>query len=67
MQLSHDSYCCLRFPNAKGFPTKRPYNYQHVGQVFDENDQPRISDIEGFIRGVETPAQCRRKPKWQFG
>ena len=32
-QISHDSYCCEKFPNAKPFPTKRPPTYLHVGQV----------------------------------
>lgn len=66
-QLAHDSYCCLGFPDTKGFPTRRPFNYLHVGQVFDAQDRPRISDIEGFIRGVETPPACRRKPQWKYG
>jgi len=32
-QISHDAYSCTKFPNAHPFPTKRPKNYQHVGQV----------------------------------
>lgn len=32
-QISHDAYSCTKFPNAHPFPTKRPANYQHVGQV----------------------------------
>ena len=45
-QLSHDAYCCDRFPNTKPFPTKRYKNYQHVGQVFDSEDHPRMMDID---------------------
>jgi hypothetical protein len=66
-QLSHDSYCCDRFPGTKPFPTKRPYTYQHVGQVFDANDNPRMMDIDGFIRGVPIPASCRKDPEWIYG
>ena len=50
-QMSHDAYSCAKFPNARPFPTQRDENYQHVGQVFDEMDAPRMSDIDGFIRG----------------
>lgn len=32
-QMSHDSYCCEKFPNSKPFPTKRPPTYLHVGQA----------------------------------
>ena len=65
--LSHDAYCCGEFENSKPFPTKRPSNYQHVGQVFDANDQPRMGDIDGFIRGKKIPPQCRRKEDWIYG
>lgn len=66
-QLSHDSYCCDRFPHCRPFPTKRYFNYQHVGQVFDELDRPRLTDIDGFIRGVPTPNSCRKEPEWIYG
>ncbi|MCL4416425.1 MAG: hypothetical protein M1365_06990 [Actinobacteria bacterium] len=66
-QLAHDSYCCDRFPNTKPFPTKRNMLYQHVGQVFDENDEPRLSDIDGFIRGVPIPSSCRKESDWIYG
>ena len=65
--LSHDAYCCGKFENSKPFPTKRPANYQHVGQVFSAKDEPRMSDIDGFIRGKEVPAKCRRKEAWIYG
>ena len=66
-QLAHDAYTCKEYPNSLPFPTKRPENYQHVGQVFDENDNPRMGDIDGFIRGREVPAECRRQPDWVYG
>jgi hypothetical protein len=66
-QLAHDSYCCDRYPHTKPFPTKRPMTYQHVGQVFDEFDRPRLTDIDGFIRGVPIPSSCRKEPEWIYG
>ena len=65
--IAHDSYCCNRFPNTKPFPTKRPATYQHVGQVFDGDGNPRLSDIDGYIRGVPVPSSCRKKPGWIYG
>lgn len=66
--LGHDAYSCAKFPgSAKGFPTMRPRDFQHVGQVFDASDQPRLSDIDGWIRGVEVPKECRRHPDWKYG
>jgi len=65
--LSHDAYCCGKFENSRPFPTKRPSNYQHVGQVFNAEDQPRMSDINGFIRGKVVPPQCRRREDWVYG
>ena len=32
-QLGHDAYFCTEFLNSKSFPTKRPANFQHVGQL----------------------------------
>jgi len=66
-QIAHDSYCCDRFPNARPFPSKRPITYQHVGQVFDAEDQPRLNDIDGFIRGVPVPGSCRKHADWIYG
>jgi NAD+--asparagine ADP-ribosyltransferase len=66
-QISHDSYCCDRYPNAKPFPTRRPPTYQHVGQVFDAEGNPRLMDIDGYIRGVPVPASCRKKGDWIYG
>mmetsp|Transcript_28150 Transcript_28150/g.38699 ORF Transcript_28150/g.38699 Transcript_28150/m.38699 type:complete len:560 (-) Transcript_28150:12-1691(-) len=66
-QLSHDSYCCDRFPNARPFPTQRDMTYQHVGQVFDDRDNIRLMDIDGFIRGVPVPGSCRKRADWIYG
>ena len=66
-QLSHDAYCCDRYPNTKPFPTRRYKNYQHVGQVFDGEDHPRMMDIDGFIRGVPVPGKCRKNTDWIYG
>jgi hypothetical protein len=66
-QIAHDSYCCDRYPNTKPFPTKRYSTYQHVGQVFDAHDEPRLMDIDGFIRGVPVPGSCRKQPDWIYG
>ncbi len=66
-QIAHDSYCCDRFPNARPFSTRRPITYQHVGQVFDEFDSPRLHDIDGFIRGVPVPGSCRKHADWIYG
>jgi hypothetical protein len=66
-QLAHDSYCCDRFPNTKPFPTQRSKTYQHVGQVFDSHDNPRLMDIDGFIRGVPIPGSCRKQADWIYG
>lgn len=66
-QIAHDSYCCDRFSNARPFPSKRPATYQHVGQVFDAHDNPRLMDIDGFIRGVPVPNSCRKNSDWIYG
>jgi hypothetical protein len=66
-QISHDSYCCDRFPNTKPYPSRRNKIYQHVGQVFDSHDRPRLMDIDGLIRGVPIPGSCRKQPDWIYG
>ena len=66
-QMSHDSYCCDRFKNTKPFPTRRNKLYQHVGQVFSHSDEPRLLDIDGFIRGVPIPVMCRKQSDWIYG
>jgi hypothetical protein len=65
--IAHDSYCCDRYPNTQPFPTRRLITYQHVGQVFDSHDRPRLSDIDGFIRGVPIPQSCRKNADWIYG
>lgn len=65
--MAHDSYCCDRFPSTRPFPSKRDATYQHVGQVFDSNDQYRLSDIDGFIRGIPVPGSCRKNEDWIYG
>ncbi|KAJ1449294.1 hypothetical protein M885DRAFT_536249 [Pelagophyceae sp. CCMP2097] len=66
-QLGHDAYTCQKYPNSRPFPTKRPEDYQHVGQVFSEKDLARKGDIDGFMRGRPVPNQCRKRPDWKFG
>lgn len=66
-QIGHDAYTCTKYPNSHPFPTKRPTNYQHVGQVFDANDNFRAKDINGFMRGVQIPHQCRKHAEWKYG
>ena len=66
-QLAHDSYCCDRYPNTKPFPTQRSKTYQHVGQVFSHADEPRLLDIDGYIRGVPIPGMCRKESGWIYG
>lgn len=69
-QIAHDAYTCHKFPNSRPFPTKRPDNYQHVGQVFlveDNRDIARMGDINGFMKGREVPMRCRGRPEWKYG
>lgn len=66
-QMSHDSYCCDRYPNTKPYPLQRFMTYQHVGQVFDQYDNPRMLDIDGYIRGMPIPSNCRKFPDWIYG
>ena len=42
-------------------------DYQHVGQVFDDKDVARLTDIDGFIRGVPIPSSCRKHAEWIYG
>lgn len=66
-QLGHDAYTCTKYPNSRPFPTKRPGNYQHVGQVFNAKDLPRMADINGFLRNRPIPNKCRKQNDWKFG
>lgn len=56
-----------RFPGSVPFPTKRPRNFQHVGQVFDEFDRPRMDDVDSFLRGNLAPLECRQRDDWIYG
>ena len=66
-QISHDAYSCAKYPNAKPFPTARPPDYQHVGQVFFGDGRPRMADITDFLLTSKAPAQCRGQPGWESG
>ena len=65
--LQHDSYCCDKYPGARPYPSKRYPNYQHIGQVFDAQGEARLTDIDGFIRGVPVPHLCRKRPEHIYG
>jgi hypothetical protein len=64
-QLGHDSYSCAAFPQSVPFPTQRPRDFQHVGQVFIDG-VPRKSDITNFMT-KPNPKSCRRHEKWTYG
>mmetsp|Transcript_9005 Transcript_9005/g.27521 ORF Transcript_9005/g.27521 Transcript_9005/m.27521 type:complete len:175 (+) Transcript_9005:1899-2423(+) len=66
-QLSHDAYSCNKYPNARPFPTQRPADFQHVGQVFFGDGKPRLTDITGFMVNVEVPQACRKHSSWIRG
>ena len=59
-----DSYCCNVHENTHPFPTRRPLNYLHVGQVFDQYDNPRMSDITNYITGLAAHNECIEKSMW---
>ncbi|KAG2381364.1 hypothetical protein C9374_006353 [Naegleria lovaniensis] len=63
--LSHDSYHCNAHPNSRPFPTRRIMK-EHVGQVFDHLESPRLTDISPFL-DRESPINCRKKQEWKFG
>ena len=65
-QMAHDAYTCRKYPNSKPFPTKRPDNYQHVGQVFDARDRSPARHRPEACGG----ARCRRsaaRAEWWYG
>lgn len=66
-QISHDAYTCHKYPNAHPFPTRRPPDYQHVGQVFFGDGRPRMDDITSFLINTKAPRQCRGDPTWTHG
>ena len=65
--IGHDSFSCQRWENSKPFPSKRSANYQHVGQVYDQKNQPRMGDINCCLRGRQNPMECRGSPDWLYG
>ena len=65
--MAHDAYSCNKYPNSRPFPTRRPADYQHVGQVFFGDGKPRMPDITDFLLTNKAPAQCRRQPSWENG
>jgi hypothetical protein len=67
ISFQHDAYCCDRYPASHPYPSKRYANYQHIGQVFDKDNVARLTDIDGFIRGVPVPASCRKHAEWLYG
>ena len=66
-QISHDAYSCHKYPNAKPFPTQRPPDFQHVGQVFLGDGSARQDDITSFMLNRQAPRQCRGDPSWLHG
>ena len=66
-QISHDAYTCHKYPNAHPFPTRRPADYQHVGQVFFGDGKTRQDDIDSFMLHVNAPHKCRGEPSWRSG
>jgi len=65
-QMAHDAYSCKKYPNSRPFPTRRPPDLQHVGQVFFGDGKPRMGDLS-FIRNQKAPMQCRLKRSWTNG
>ena len=65
--LSHDAYTCAAYARSRPFPTRRRFDFQHVGQVFDASNAPRFDDVDAFLRGAYAPAACRRRPDWVYG
>ena len=65
-QIAHDSYTCDKFVNSVPFPTKRPVDFQHVGQVFEDN-RPRMGDINCCMVNNPTPTECRKEKDWTYG
>lgn len=65
--LQHDSYCCKTYTHSLPFPSQRLPNYQHVGQVFDKDDLPRMTDIDPYLRDKPNPPKCRARADWIYG
>ena len=69
MAFQHDIYCCKGFPGSVSLPSRRPLNYLHVGQIFDEGDNPVMLHIENHIRDFPNPPVCRdaTHSDWIYG
>jgi len=67
--FQHDTYCCNGFPGSVSLPTRRPLNYLHVGQIFDEGDNAVMVHIEGHTRDLANNKNCRdpHHPDWIYG
>ena len=65
-QFSHDPYHCHKYPNAHAFPTRRSVTLQHVGQIFDEDNNIDPNHIE-VLRAQQAPEGCRKHPNWIYG
>jgi hypothetical protein len=64
--LQHDSYCCMKFPGSIPLPTRRPFNFLHIGQVFDGDNGPRLAHIvKHFTKPA--PDMCRGNASGIFG
>ena len=66
-QLAHDAYSCRKYPNSRPFPTRRPPDFQHVGQVFFGDGRPRQGDITDFMLDKKAPPACRADPSYVNG
>ena len=66
-QMSHDAYSCAKYPGSKPFPSRRPPDFQHVGQVFFGDGKPRLRDIANFLLDRHSPPACRRQRGWTTG
>ena len=64
-QITHDSYCCTIFPSCKPFPTRRPDDFLHVGQVYLGNNEARLEEVE-FLKAQKAPLWCRAHREWEY-
>lgn len=58
-----DSVSCNRWPNAFPFPTERN-GTEHVGQVYNDKDQGRQSDINSLLNWKGNPKCLPKKIKF---
>lgn len=66
--LVHASYGCMADSREQflPFPFRRDRKFEHVGQVFDENDQWRQKDID-ILKQRPATMECRKYPHWTYG